>query len=89
MVAYHPGHASRIFHDDVDGSYIRVAKKRKKKRRLLTAEPEPSAEGVRDWQPGQVVGKRGLQKAGQGFHRNTCGTEPRSLALEGKSQHEG
>lgn len=39
---------------------------------VLTAKPEPSAEGVRNRQPGQIVGKGGLDQAGQGLHRNTC-----------------
>lgn len=39
---------------------------------VLTAKPEPSTEGVRNRQPRQIVGKGGLDQAGQGLHRNTC-----------------
>lgn len=39
---------------------------------VLEAKPEPSAEGVRNRQPGQIVGKGGLDQAGQGLHRNTA-----------------
>lgn len=41
---------------------------------VLESKSEPSAEGVRDRQSGQVVGQGGLDQSGQGLHRvNTQG----------------
>lgn len=39
---------------------------------VLEAKPKPSTEGVRNRQPRQIVGKGGLDQAGQGLHRNTA-----------------
>lgn len=39
---------------------------------VLEAKPEPSTEGVRNRQPRQIVGKGGLDQAGQSLHRNTA-----------------
>lgn len=36
---------------------------------VLESKTEPSAEGVRDRQSGQVVGQGGLDQSGQGLHR--------------------